>query len=120
MLFARSSAIAHVTLGFSALAVTFHLIASATITITMSVVNDTLGSIGATVSLLTERGKRVLIFTWIGFACILVAEVYWFSVWYVEFKTFVIQIRKRDPASIGNWRGARRELKSNLFPKSTV
>ncbi|KAH7361859.1 hypothetical protein B0T11DRAFT_327997 [Plectosphaerella cucumerina] len=73
-----------------------------------------LESLGGSVGLQVTQGNAFLAVGWIiaGFAS--GAALYWFTVWFVEFRLSSFKRRSRTGDEIGNWRGILSEVKSDL------
>lgn len=61
-------------------------------------------------------GSKILIFIWVGFACSLLADIYWLSIWIVEFRSISFRARRRTQDEIGDWKGIWREVKDDVRP----
>lgn len=70
--------------------------------------------IGNGVGLYAESGNKFLTLTWVAFAMMLLANSFWMVVWFVEFKTFSVVLRRRSPDQRGSYLGTVREVRNNL------
>jgi hypothetical protein len=65
-------------------------------------------------SLFVGEGKSILVFAWVGWACLLVVSVYWTVVWSVEVRGWSFRKRQRSKEEVGNWRGIKAEVGRDL------
>jgi hypothetical protein len=96
--------------GFSSMGLLFHSIGSIAATATIAAINAIANNVGNDVGLNSIAGTKFLIFVWISFALVLFSSTYWVAIWFVEFRRHSLQVRRRTPEQIGNWRGVFREV----------
>jgi hypothetical protein len=72
------------------------------------------GRIEDAMSLFVGEGKSILVFAWVGWACLLVVSVYWTVVWSVEVRGWSFRKRQRSKEEVGNWRGIKAEVGRDL------
>lgn len=61
-----------------------------------------------------EVGTKYLTFLWIGFIAMFMANAYWMTVWFVEFRARSYKARARTPMEMGDYKGINREVLSDI------
>jgi hypothetical protein len=62
----------------------------------------------------TTKGTSFLAMGWVAAILSLVGSVYWFAVWFVEFRRSAFMRVQRSEAEVGNWKGILSEVKQNV------
>ncbi|KUJ08282.1 uncharacterized protein LY89DRAFT_765093 [Mollisia scopiformis] len=110
----RSRLIAYTVFAAAGLAFIGELVAAILITVIAGIVSGLINSVGSGVSLYVTSGKRALAFAWVSAALVILANIYWLAVWFVDFRRHSLKVRRRGTDQIGNWKGLGKELLSDL------
>jgi hypothetical protein len=84
----NSRVLLYINMGFSILGVVFTLAGSIAVTVIAKLLAGVVNMIGNGVGLYAESGNKFLALSWIASVMILLANAYWLSIWFVEFKSF--------------------------------
>lgn len=104
----------YINIGFSTLGTAFLLTGSIAVTILSELMAKIVNMIGNGIGLYAEKGGKFIALTWVAFGMILLANTFWFVVWFVEFKTWSLVLRSRMPEQRGNYLRVFKEVKDNL------
>jgi hypothetical protein len=104
----------YANLGFAILGNGFLLAASIIVTAMTTIIANLVNSLGSSIGVSATTGAKFLILTWVSWVLLLLVNCYWFAVWYVEVKSWALQLRTRTEAQIGNWGGVFQEIKGNF------
>jgi hypothetical protein len=69
---------------------------------------------GKSVGVSASIGGIFIALIWLGFVFQSLASVYWYCVWFVEFRQISFRIRKREAEEIGDYKGIVKELKRDI------
>jgi hypothetical protein len=117
---AHTKVLMHTSLISSVLGALFAFLGSITITALAKVTSSILNRFASPLGIYTDEGTDAIAITWVTFAFLAVCEMYWFAVWFVDFRTTAYKARKRTPMEIGNWSGIGKEVKWDLKPLETM
>jgi len=112
--FGNSRVLLYINMGFSILGVVFTLAGSIAVTVIAKLLAGVVNMIGNGVGLYAESGNKFLALSWIASVMILLANAYWLSVWFVEFKSFRLVLERRPVEQRGSYLEILREVKENL------
>lgn len=104
----------YINMGFSSLGTIFLFAGSTAVTILAKLMAKIVNMIGNGVGLYAESGTKFIAITWVAFVMMLLANSFWFLVWFVEFKTFSLVLRRRTPEQRGSYSGVFREVRDNV------
>ena len=77
-------------------------------------VNKSINNLSDTTGLSSEIGSKYLAFIWIGYIAAFVANSYWTTVWFVEFRLRSYKARARTAQQMGDYKGAGKEILSDI------
>ena len=106
--------------GFSTLGFIFHIAGAAMTTTVIAALNIAARSIGNGVGVYATQGNKFLILMWVSFTLMIISNLYWVAVWFVEAREFTLRVRRRRSDEISNWRGLPRELWGDLRAESML
>jgi len=115
-----NSIVIYSNVGFSTLGFIFHAIGAGMTTAVIAAMNLAASSIGNGVGVYAAQGNTFLIFVWVSFALLMMSNLYWSAVWFVEVREFTLRVRRRSSNEIGNWRGLPREIWGDLRAESVL
>jgi hypothetical protein len=104
----------YTNIAFSFLGSTSLIAASIGITFMATIISNAVNSVGKSVGLSVNKGAKFMVLTWISWGLLALANIYWSSVWFVEFRKHAVTFRKRSEQEIGNWRGIGGELRRDF------
>lgn len=76
--------------------------------------SSAVNGLGEAFSIGTTQGTSFLAMGWIAAVFSLFGSIFWFSVWFVEFRRSAFRRVRRSEEEIGNWRGIFSEVRRNL------
>ncbi|KAF2690946.1 hypothetical protein K458DRAFT_483073 [Lentithecium fluviatile CBS 122367] len=120
VLFSHSHLFVYANLYVTHLASTFAFLAALLLTVLIIVATSLIGRLGEALGLVLERGPMVLTFVWISWAMMALAGAYWGLVWFVEVRRWSFMKRVRTDEEVGNWRGMRKEVWTDLKGKKSL
>ncbi|KAF2471763.1 uncharacterized protein BDR25DRAFT_193278, partial [Lindgomyces ingoldianus] len=112
--FTESRILIYILLFNATLASTFHLLAAVILTGLIVAAASIVNGLGDAVGLHIGQGNKVLLFVWLGWGFVTLVQMYWFTVWFVEVRTWSFVRRVRNENERGNWRGVWREVWGDL------
>ncbi|KAF2185484.1 hypothetical protein K469DRAFT_665086 [Zopfia rhizophila CBS 207.26] len=112
--FQQSRMLVYFSLFWPSLAATFQFLAACVLTAMIVTIAQLVGGFGAAVSIHIREGAKALLFVWLSWLFILIANVYWFCIWFVEVRTWAFVRRERTEEERGNWRGIGKEVIRDL------
>jgi hypothetical protein len=77
-------------------------------------VTSLVGNLGVALGLSVEQGSLVLTFSWVTWTTMVIVELYWGVVWFVETRRWSFVRRVRTDEEVGNWRGMKKEIWRDL------
>lgn len=104
----------YTNLFFSTLAAFGSFLAAILLTALIAGVTSAIGGIGDALGLSIEEGSAVLALAWVSWACILVMNMYWSAIWFVEVRRWAFTKRRRTSDEVGNWKGVGKEVWRDL------
>ncbi|KAG8156411.1 hypothetical protein KVR01_013752 [Diaporthe batatas] len=114
---AQSRFLTLVNTGFSILGAAIFLGLAGIVTGVIVAGSDSISDLGKGFNLGVKQGGAYLAIIWVAAVLAWIASIYWFMIWFVEFRRSAFSRRHRTTAQIGNWRGiigeVRRDLKVN-------
>jgi hypothetical protein len=116
----QSSIAVYSNLGFSTLGFIFHVVGAAMATTVVAALNLAASSIGNGVGLYSDVGKKFLVFVWVSFGLLVIANFYWLVIWFVEVREFTLRVRRRTSDEIGNWGGVLKEVWGDLRAETVL
>lgn len=116
----ESSIVVYSNIGFSTMGSIFHVIGAGTSTAVVVALNVAARSIGNGVGVYSSSGKKFLVFVWVSYGLLLIANSFWVVVWFVEVREFTLRVRRRTSNEIGNWRGIPKEIWGDLRSESVL
>jgi hypothetical protein len=69
---------------------------------------------GNSVGVSATTGGIFIALIWLGFVFQSIASLYWYGVWFVEFRQVSFRIRNREATEIGDYRGIVKEMKRDV------
>jgi hypothetical protein len=69
---------------------------------------------GKSVGVSATTGRIFITLIWLGFVFQSIASLYWYGVWFVEFRQISFRIRKREVSEIGDYKGIVKEIKRDV------
>lgn len=102
------------SLGFSSLGSTVLFPVAILVTSVLTAGIGTLQDIGDGFSLGLENGTTFLALSWVATITMLIANGYWFMIWFVEFRQSAFSRRSRTRDQIGKWRGIAKEVRMDF------
>ncbi|RDW73328.1 hypothetical protein BP6252_07235 [Coleophoma cylindrospora] len=82
--------------------------------ITAATMSSTINKFSYALGLTATVGTKFLIFMWIGFIAAQMANSYWVTVWFVEYRKRSYKARERTPQEIGDYKNVGKELMSDI------
>lgn len=76
--------------------------------------SSSIGGLGSGFSLQVKRGVPFLAIIWVAAFLGTVAALFWFALWFVEFRKTAFSRRSRTDSQIGNWRGILGEVRRDI------
>lgn len=107
-----------VNVGFSALAASVLQLLAVFVTVLVAVGSSVINDMGSGLSVSVKAGGSFLAMAWVAAVLSSVAGLYWFLVWFVEFRRTSLARRGRTSHEIGNWRGILGEIKRDIRIKT--
>jgi hypothetical protein len=118
--FSQSRVLIYANLFWPSLAATFAFLAASILTALIVGIVSVVDGFGDAVSLFIKQGNSAILFLWLAWMFIFLSSCYWFSVWFVEVRTFAFVKTQRTDEQKGNWRGIVGEVRSNLKGRKDV
>jgi hypothetical protein len=98
--------------------VLFHLVGSILVSIFLVVITSLLKKLGNGLGFQAAAGGKFIAFVWVSAGLNALVAGYWFMIWFVEVRSWSYRGRRRKGEEIGNWRGIRKEVWTDLkIPK---
>lgn len=104
----------NVNLGFSTLASTAFLLLAITMSAVVAIAAGLLGGFSNGLSLHVKSGGTFMALLWVATVFSILANGYWFTVWFVEFRRSAFSRRARTEAQVGGYRQLPGELRLDL------
>ncbi|RDW87460.1 hypothetical protein BP5796_03154 [Coleophoma crateriformis] len=82
--------------------------------ITAATISSTINKFSYALGLTATVGSKFLIFMWIGFITAQMANSYWVTVWFVEYRKRSYKARERTPQEIGDYKNIGKELMNDI------
>lgn len=112
--FSQSRFLIYANLFWPSLAATFSFLAACILTGLIVGIVSVVGGFGEAVSLFIRQGNSAILFIWLAWMFVFLDSCYWFSVWFVEVRTWAFVRRRRTDDQRGNWKGVGAEVRSDL------
>ena len=114
IIYPHSRILAYMNIMWPTLASTFAFLAATLLTIVIAGVFAAVDGVVNEVGVEIRQGGSVLFLAWLAWILISLSVVYWGLVWFVEVRRCGFARRKRSEEEVGNWKGAGREVWSDL------
>lgn len=114
MLWPRTRLLIVLNFSFSTIAAT--AVSTLAVTLTGAVLStaNMINSFGSGLSLNVKIGVSFLAIIWVSTVLAVIANSYWFIVWFVEFRKTAFSRRSRTKNQIGDWSGILREVRRDI------
>lgn len=105
-----------IVLNFSFSTIAATAVSTLAVTLTGAVLStaNMINSFGSGLSLNVKIGVSFLAIIWVSTVLAVIANFYWFIVWFVEFRKTAFSRRSRTQNQIGDWSGILREVRRDI------